>query len=78
MKKHPLDVVSLVFGLIFLLIAAGWITDHSLRIDLPPAGWIVAVGLIVVGLLGIVSVVRGANGPKEPAAVEPDEEKISE
>ncbi|WP_027341728.1 hypothetical protein [Hamadaea tsunoensis] len=78
MKKHPLDVVSLVFGLIFLLIAAGWVADHSLRIDLPPAGWIVAVGLIVVGLLGIVSVVRGAGGPKEPAALEEDQDSRPE
>jgi len=59
MKKHPLDLLSLVFGLVFLLIAGLWVTNRTVDIELPPAGWFVAGALILAGLLGIGSIVRG-------------------
>ncbi|MEV0268520.1 MAG: hypothetical protein HOV71_08710 [Hamadaea sp.] len=59
MKKHPLDLLSLIFGLVFLLIAGLWTVHRTVDVDLPPAGWFVAGGLILVGLLGIGSIVRG-------------------
>lgn len=70
MKRHPLDVLSLVFGLIFLLVAGSWIVRNSLRIELPDPGWYIAGALIVAGLFGIISTLRPRKGDK-PAESEP-------
>jgi hypothetical protein len=58
MKKHPLDLMSLVFGLVFLVIAGLWTVHRTIDVDLPPAGWFVAGALVIVGLIGIISIVR--------------------
>ena len=58
MKKHATDIVSLVFGLIFLVIAGGWLARNVISIDLPDAGWFLAGGLIIVGLLGLTAALR--------------------
>lgn len=75
MKRHSLDVLSLVFGLIFLLVAASWIARHSLKIDPPAAGWYIAGALIVAGLFGIVATFRGSRSshtqPEQPAPYRP-------
>jgi hypothetical protein len=80
MKRHSLDVLSLVFGLIFLLVAGSWIVRHSLRVEMPAPGWYIAGALIVAGVFGIVSTFRGARqhseseqltGAYEPAPAEP-------
>jgi hypothetical protein len=71
MKRHSLDVLSLVFGLIFLLVAGSWIIRRNTNVDLPEAGWFIAGALIIAGLFGIVSSLRGSQSkePKEePAA----------
>jgi Pentapeptide repeats (8 copies) len=63
MKQHRADGVSLVFGLIFLIIAAWWTIGWFVNIDLdiPNVGWVVAFGLIAIGLVGVVGSLRG-NG----------------
>lgn len=72
MKQHRADGVSLVFGLIFLIIAAwwtiGWFTNFELNI--PNGGWVLAFALIVIGLLGIVGSLRG-NGSSQQELTEP-------
>jgi hypothetical protein len=69
MKRHSLDVLSLVFGLIFLLVAGSWIIRRNTTIELPGAGWFIAGALIVAGLFGIVSSLRGPR-TKDTAAQE--------
>ena len=63
MKQHRADGVSLVFGLIFLVIAAWWTIGSLVDIDLniPNVGWVVAFGLIAIGLVGVVGSLR-SNG----------------
>lgn len=59
--KHPTDVVSLMFGALFVAAAAFWgLVDQD---DLPGRGWYLPVLLIVVGLLGLV----GSLGRRRPA-----------
>ena len=70
MKPHRADLVSLVFGLIFVLIAvrqaiAGW-----LDVDLPALGWLAAFALLILGAAGLVGAVRGGKNDEEHA--EPD------
>ncbi|MBB5871563.1 hypothetical protein F4553_004942 [Allocatelliglobosispora scoriae] len=61
MKKHSTDVLSLVFGLVFVVIATGWLLRHTISIELPDFGWFVAGGLIVVGLIGLAGALRGSR-----------------
>jgi len=61
MKRHPLDVLSLAFGLIFLVVSAMWIMGRTTTIYLPDAGWIIAGALILAGLFGIVATIRGVS-----------------
>jgi hypothetical protein len=70
MKRHSLDVLSLVFGLIFLLVAVSWIVRRSVEVDLPGPGWYIAGALIIAGLFGIISTVRGSLSSK---ASQPEE-----
>lgn len=70
MKRHSLDVLSLVFGLIFLLVAGSWITRHSLRVEMPEPGWYIAGALIVAGLFGIISTLRGSRSSRKEAEAE--------
>ena len=62
MSRRRPDMAALVFGLVFLAAAVWWLLNNSFVLDLPSVGWIVALALIVVGALGIVSVVRGDRG----------------
>ncbi|MFG2038250.1 hypothetical protein [Dactylosporangium sp. NPDC048998] len=57
MKPHRLDGVSLTFGLIFLGIVVVWLFNQAVSVHLN-AGWIVAVGLILFGGLGLVGALR--------------------
>ena len=57
MKPHRTDGVSLTFGLIFLGIVIVWLFNQAVSVNLN-AGWIVAVGLILFGLLGLLGALR--------------------
>jgi hypothetical protein len=59
MKRHSTDLVSLIFGLIFLGVAGWWLIDRTVSISVPHAGWIAAGGLIVIGVLGVAGSLRG-------------------
>jgi hypothetical protein len=52
-KRHDLDVVSLVFGLVFGAVACWWGVDRVGRLDMP-LGWPLAVALLVAGVVGLL------------------------
>jgi hypothetical protein len=81
MKPHRTDGLSLTFGLIFLGIVIVWLFNQAVEVDLN-AGWIVAVGLIIFGLLGLLGALRSDKHDKPsssvpsssvPASAEPDD-----
>jgi hypothetical protein len=65
-KRHPTDMVSLVFGLAFIGIAAWWLVARYVDLRVPHFGWFAAGALILFGLLGVIASLRGgedrANG----------------
>jgi hypothetical protein len=61
MRTHRTDVVSLVFGLLFLGAVAVWTAGPGLGANLAHAGWLLAGGLIVVGVLGLIGAIRGGS-----------------
>ena len=65
MKRHRTDAVSLAFGAVFLLVAGWWAIGRTIDVGLPALGWAVALGLIVIGVLGLLGALRG--GHREPA-----------
>jgi hypothetical protein len=64
MKRHSADGVSLAFGLIFLGIVGWWAVENFVDINIPNVGWFVAIGLIVIGLLGVFMSLRAGRGDR--------------
>ncbi|PTA44417.1 hypothetical protein [Micromonospora sp. RP3T] len=74
MKAHRTDIVSFAFGLVFLGLALWWLLARILGLDVPPVGWFLAGGLVVIGLLGLVGALRSVRGPDRPTApAQPDQ-----
>ncbi|HTJ34469.1 MAG TPA: hypothetical protein VL738_14685 [Dactylosporangium sp.] len=67
MKPHRLDGVSLTFGLIFLGIVVVWLFNQAVSVHLN-AGWIVAVGLILFGGLGLLGALRSDRSSERAKA----------
>jgi hypothetical protein len=65
MKRHRTDVVSLVFGLIFLGIVGWWSLGRGLDFQLPAVGWVIALALLVVGAFGLFGALRGRDGGRD-------------
>jgi hypothetical protein len=70
MNRHRTDAVSLAFGAIFLLVAGWWLISRAVQITLPTVGWMAALGLIVLGAVGVFGTLRGhrheAPAPDQP------------
>jgi hypothetical protein len=62
MKAHRVDLASLIFGMLFLVGASWWLLGGPLGLGLAALGWAVAIVLIMLGVLGLVSAVRGSLG----------------
>ena len=57
MRRHELDLTSLVAGLVFIGIAVAYLIGSytSLRID---AGWVLPMGLVGLGVAGLAGSLR--------------------
>jgi hypothetical protein len=74
MKPHRTDVVSLVFGLVFLAAAGLWLTSRYVRLDASALGWAVVVVLVVLGVVGIAAAVAAAARSGRGDGAEPSPE----
>jgi uncharacterized membrane protein HdeD (DUF308 family) len=70
MKRHPTDVISLIFGLIFVGIAGWWLVARVSSIALP-VGWVVAIALVVIGTIGLVAAIRPGRRDPDPDQTDP-------
>jgi hypothetical protein len=61
MNRHRTDAISLVFGVIFLLVASWGLLGRTVHIGLGTLAWAVAVALIVLGGLGLLGALRGRD-----------------
>ena len=71
MKRHRTDAVSLAFGAVFLLTAGWWLIGRTIDVGLPTLGWAVALGLIVIGVLGLLGALRGGHREQAGGGTEP-------
>ena len=67
MRPHRTDGVSLSFGVLFLLVVAWWAVSRVVNLHLPAVGWLVAGGLILFGVIGLIGALRSARPAPEPA-----------
>ncbi len=51
--KRDTDLVALTSGLLFLAVAGLWLAARLTDLDWLAVAWIVAVGLVVLGVAGI-------------------------
>ncbi|MBQ1044549.1 MULTISPECIES: hypothetical protein [unclassified Micromonospora] len=70
MKAHRTDVVSFAFGLVFLGLSIWWLLARILGLSVPPVGWFLAGGLVLIGLLGLIGALRSGQTAEPPAPPE--------
>lgn len=74
MRRHELDVVSLVSGLVFAMVALLWPLWKLDVLDGNSLSWLPALALVVIGLLGVtLSIVRSRRPAEELERTDDDE-----
>jgi hypothetical protein len=68
MKKHPTDLVALLFGLAFTIAGALVLVTQTTSADVNPR-WGAAVGLIVLGAVAMAVTLSRARRDAEPPSV---------
>lgn len=66
MQRHDTDVVSLVFGLLFLGVSAMWPLVHYEILGLPGLGVAAPVLLVSVGLAGLMASIGRVRRDRQP------------
>jgi len=69
MKRHPLDLTSLIFGAVFGAAAAVYLLSDPLAWDIDER-WVLPVALIVLGVAGIAGALSNlpSNRPDDDAS----------
>jgi hypothetical protein len=67
MKRHATDVLSLLFGTLFLGLTAVWLLDLTRRIDRHDMWLAGPIILIAAGTVGLVASLRRSTTADEPA-----------
>jgi hypothetical protein len=69
MKRHELDVVSLVFGLFFAAVASWWGVNQLGNLNIP-LGWPLATALLVAGLVGLIGALPRRSRDENPTGTD--------
>jgi hypothetical protein len=73
-KRHDADAVSLVFGLIFLGLAAGWALVKANLVEIADLQFAGPILLVIAGAVGlVVSLRRGRQGQPDDRSTESSE-----
>jgi len=65
METHRFDVLSFIFGALFLALTASIVWDVSFDWGFDISDWIFPIGILVVGLALLVSGIRAATKKKD-------------
>jgi hypothetical protein len=67
MKAHRTDVLSLVFGLLFLAVVLGFTAQSMFNLRLPDIRWFLAGGGVLVGLIVLVTALAPDRASRKAA-----------
>jgi hypothetical protein len=67
MRRHELDLTSLVAGVVFVAIAVAYLVGEYTNLDVS-AGWVLPLGLVGLGVAGLTGTLRRGlrRDPAEP------------
>jgi fatty acid desaturase len=65
-QRHATDVVSLVFGTLFLGAALAWLLNVTGHLSSDDAWWTGPIVLVIAGTAGLVASLRPGRDPEEP------------
>lgn len=72
MRRHPVDLVSLVAGLLFTALAVGYIADNYSDVDIAPT-LVLPLALVVLGIAGLAgSVLAQRRSNRDLDATRPE------
>jgi hypothetical protein len=71
MKRHPIDVLALLFGLAFAISGAIVLVTQATSVEVSPQ-WGAAVGLIVLGVVALAATVARAGDRGTRPVTNPD------
>lgn len=66
MRRHELDLFSLVTGVVFLALAVGFVVDEVVPGMQLERRWVFPVLLVGIGVASLAGLVRGRPGPQRP------------
>jgi F0F1-type ATP synthase assembly protein I len=72
MKRHDLDLTSLVSGAIFVVVGIVFLLDLTADYSVKPR-WVIPLVLIGVGVAGLLSTVKAGRRDDEPVATGDDD-----
>jgi hypothetical protein len=70
-RRHEIDVASLVSGLLFLIVASVHISARATGTDLN-LRWLLPATLVLLGALGLLSALRPSRGTASEPAEPPE------
>lgn len=76
MRRHELDITSLVAGLVFVGVATAYLIGAytKVRID---AGWVLPLALVGLGIAGLTGSLRAAGRSNHPAPASEQQATLS-
>jgi hypothetical protein len=68
MRRHRTDPASLIVGLVFVSLSIWWLLVQVTDAVVPAVGWLITIGMILLGVLGLIVNVRADlhHPPPEP------------
>jgi len=71
-RRHDLDLFSLVAGLVFLAVAVGHLLDVASGLDVD-GHYVAPVALVTIGIASLAAVLRSGGRAAEADALDPEE-----
>ena len=73
MRRHDLDLFSLITGVLFVGLAAWHLVDTATDVDLE-GGFVVPVLLVALGVVGLAGVLRSGRSPESESGEPADDD----